>query len=133
MTTQHSYYLILILYNILYSKYRKWRSNQDGEPEINREYRFFKRRSLQKSKHQHRKNPPPNYVTNHRKTRDIGGEVMVETTYTVHQKDSEYRSQRNENRPRNTKKLQGRSGTPDLRFVDLGTGRVSDNEDDKNR
>ena len=56
---------------------------------------------------------------------------MVETIYTVHQNDSEYRSQRN--RPRSITKLQGRSGTPDQRLVHLGTGRVSDNEYNKNR
>ena len=58
---------------------------------------------------------------------------MVETIYTVHQNDSEYRSQRDNNRPRNTTKLQGRSRTPDQRLVHLGTGRVSDNGDDENR
>ena len=55
----------------------------------------------------------------------------MKTIYTVHQKDSEHRSQLNDNRPRSITKLQGRSGTPDQRLVQLGTGRVSENGDDK--
>ena len=57
----------------------------------------------------------------------------METIYTVHQNDSEYRSQRNDNRPLNITKLQGRSGTAYQRLIHLATGRVSDNGDDKNR
>ena len=57
---------------------------------------------------------------------------MVETISTGHEKDSEYRPQRNDDRPRNTTKLQGRSGTPVQRLGYLGTGRVSDNGDEKN-
>ena len=58
---------------------------------------------------------------------------MVEKIYPVNKNDAKHRPQRNDNRPRNTAELQKRSGTPDQRFIYMGTGRVSDNENDKNR
>ena len=68
------------------------------------------------------------YTTNIRKTRSTGGDAMVETIYTVHQNDSEYRFQRTDNRPQYITAI-----TPDQSLIHLGTGRVSDIGDDNNR
>ena len=48
------------------------------------------------------------------RSRSYGGDDSRSTN------DPKYRSQRNDNRPRNITKLQGRSGTLDQRFVHLG-------------
>ena len=73
------------------------------------------------------------YITYIRKTRDTGGEVMVEKIHIIHKDDAERRPQLYDDRPRNITELQGRSGLPDQRFIHLGTGRVSNNGNDKNR
>ena len=57
---------------------------------------------------------------------------MVEKIQTVHQKDTKYRLQRNDETAKYYKTT-GTICTPDQRFVHLGTERVSDNGKDKNR
>ena len=80
-----------------------------------------------------RKNSSKNYVTNVRETTNTRGKTMEEKIYPVHKDDARHRPQRNANRPRNIAELQRRSGTPDQRFIYMGTGQVSANGNDKNR
>ena len=68
----------------LFKKIQHGEVKQERKSKSNRKYRLFEWRNPRKSKLKHRKDTPENYLTNIRKTRDTGGEALVETIHTIH-------------------------------------------------
>ena len=68
----------------LFKKIQHGAVKQDGKSKSNRKCRLFKWRNPRKSKIENRKDTPENYPTNIRKTRDTGGETLVEVIHTIH-------------------------------------------------
>ena len=68
----------------LFEKIQHGAVKQDGKSKSNRKCRLFKWRNPRKSKLENRKDTTENYLTNIRKTRDTGGEALVEAIHTIH-------------------------------------------------